>query len=39
METYIRIVHRDGWTLDAYRNWFRRMLHEAVFTRNPAAAT
>ena len=30
METYTRMVHRDGWTLDAYRNWFRRMLHEAV---------
>ena len=32
METYIRMVHRDGWTLDAYRDWFRRMLDEVVFT-------
>ena len=30
METYTRMVHRDGWTLDAYRNWFRRLLHEAL---------
>jgi len=30
IETFTRMVHRDGWTLDAYRNWFRRMLHEAV---------
>ena len=38
IETYIRIVHRDGWNLDAYRNWFRRMLHEAVLTRTPASS-
>jgi AcrR family transcriptional regulator len=31
-ETYSRMVHRDGWTLDAYRTWFRRMLHETVLT-------
>ena len=31
METYLRVVHRDGWTVDAYRNWFRRMLREVVF--------
>jgi hypothetical protein len=30
IETFTRMVHRDGWTLDAYRDWFRRMLHEAV---------
>ena len=36
METYTRMVHRDGWTLDAYRGWFRRMLHEVVFTRAAA---
>ena len=39
METYIRMVHRDGWTLDAYRNWFRRMLDEAVLTRTPAGSS
>jgi AcrR family transcriptional regulator len=33
IETYIRIVHRDGWTIDAYRNWFRRMLDEVVLRR------
>ena len=32
IETYSRMVHRDGWTLDAYRTWFRRMLHETVLT-------
>jgi len=30
METYLRMVHRDGWDLDAYRTWLRRMLGEAV---------
>jgi AcrR family transcriptional regulator len=30
IETYARIVHRDGWSLDAYRAWFRRMLEEVV---------
>jgi AcrR family transcriptional regulator len=29
-QTYTRIVHRDGWTVDAYRSWFRRMLREGV---------
>jgi AcrR family transcriptional regulator len=32
-ETYIRMIHFDGWTLDAYRNWFRRMLREALLER------
>jgi len=36
VETYNRIVHRDGWTLDAYRTWFRRMLHEALLAGAPA---
>jgi AcrR family transcriptional regulator len=31
-ETYIRIVHRDGWSVDAYRAWCRRMLSETVFS-------
>jgi len=30
IDAYLRIVHRDGWTVDAYRDWFRRMLDEAV---------
>jgi AcrR family transcriptional regulator len=30
IETYIRMVHHDAWTVDAYRNWFRRMVQEAV---------
>ena len=30
IETYTRMVHRDGWSLDAYRAWFRRMLDEVV---------
>ena len=38
METYFRMVHRDGWTLDAYRNWFRRMLHEAVLEGTAAGS-
>ena len=37
IETYIRMVHRDGWTVDAYRRWFRRMLYEVV-VRSPGAA-
>ncbi len=39
IETYDRIVHRDGWTDDAYRNWFRRMLHETVFERTATSST
>jgi AcrR family transcriptional regulator len=30
LDTFIRMVHRDGWTVDAYRAWFRRMICEAV---------
>jgi AcrR family transcriptional regulator len=37
IETYTRMVHRDGWSLDAYRNWFRRMLHEAVLQPHPSS--
>ena len=36
IETYIRIVHHDGWTHDDYRDWFRRMLNETVL-RRPAS--
>ena len=35
VETYTRMVYRDGWNLDAYRNWFRRMLHEALLPPRP----
>jgi hypothetical protein len=30
VETYLRITHRDGWSVDAYRAWCRRMLTETV---------
>jgi AcrR family transcriptional regulator len=30
-ETYLRITHRDGWSVRAYRAWCRRMLAETVF--------
>jgi AcrR family transcriptional regulator len=33
VETYLRITHYDGWSPDAYRRWYRRMLAEAVFAR------
>jgi AcrR family transcriptional regulator len=32
VETFLRITHRDGWTVDAYRAWCRRMLAETVFS-------
>jgi AcrR family transcriptional regulator len=31
VEVYLRMVHRDGWSADAYRAWCRRMLAETVF--------
>jgi AcrR family transcriptional regulator len=34
-ETYSRIVHRDGWSLDAYRDWFLRMLHDVALRPTP----
>ena len=30
VETYLRVTDRDGWSLDAYRAWCRRMLAEAI---------
>jgi hypothetical protein len=33
LDTFIRMVHRDGWSVDAYRAWFRRMVEEVVLTR------
>lgn len=32
-ETFHRIVHHDGLSVDAYRIWLRRMLAETVFQR------
>jgi AcrR family transcriptional regulator len=31
VETYLRIIHRDGWSVAAYEAWCRRMLTETVF--------
>jgi AcrR family transcriptional regulator len=31
VDTYLRMTHRDGWKVDAYRGWLRRMLAETVF--------
>ena len=31
VDTYLRITRRDGWSVDAYRGWLRRMLAETVF--------
>jgi AcrR family transcriptional regulator len=31
VDTYLRMTHRDGWSVDAYRGWLRRMLAETVF--------
>jgi AcrR family transcriptional regulator len=30
VETYLRITARDGWSVDAYRRWARRMFVETV---------
>ena len=31
VEVYLRLVHYNGWSVDAYRAWCRRMLAETVF--------
>lgn len=36
VDTYLRITHRDGWSVEAYRTWIRRTLGEAVFVRPQA---
>jgi AcrR family transcriptional regulator len=36
VETFLRITHRDGWSLAAYRAWLRRMLTESVFRSSQA---
>jgi AcrR family transcriptional regulator len=35
VETYVRFIHRDGWSTAAYRAWLRRMLAETVFVSPP----
>ena len=32
-ESYIRMVHRDRWSVEAYRSWLGRMLRENVLRR------
>jgi len=34
VETYLRITHRDGLSVDTYRRWCRRMLAETVAATN-----
>jgi len=36
-ETYLRMVHHDGWNIDDYRAWFHRVLAEAVFGSTPSS--
>ncbi len=36
VDTYLRITQRDGWSVDAYRTWCRRMLAETVFVSRSA---
>lgn len=31
VEAYLRLTHRDGWTVESYQKWLRRMLAETVF--------
>ncbi len=31
VETFVRITRHDGWTVDRYRAWLRRMLTEVIF--------
>jgi hypothetical protein len=31
VEVYLRMVHRDGWSVEAYQVWCRRMVAETVF--------
>jgi hypothetical protein len=35
---YLRIVHRDDWSVDAYRAWCRRMLAETVFVSSQSTS-
>ncbi len=31
VETYLRVVHQDGWTPERYRTWCQRTVAEAIF--------
>lgn len=31
VDVYLRITHRDGWSVERYRGWLRRMLAETVY--------
>ncbi|PRC44248.1 hypothetical protein C6A85_000000101205, partial [Mycobacterium sp. ITM-2017-0098] len=33
VDIYLRLTRHDGWSVDAYRRWCRRMLAETVFAR------
>lgn len=33
VETFLRFTHRDGYSVDAYREWLRRMVRETVCAR------
>ncbi|KUI37690.1 hypothetical protein AU197_07965 [Mycobacterium sp. IS-1590] len=33
VETFRRVTHHDGWSVEAYRLWCRRLLIETVFRR------
>lgn len=36
VDTYLRLVHREGWTAQAYRDWLGRTLRESVFAHGLA---
>lgn len=38
VETYLRMVHRDGWSAEAYQAWCRRMLAETVFVASEVSS-
>lgn len=39
IETYLRIVHRNGWGVDSYRAWCRRLLAETVCASPQSTST
>ncbi len=39
VDTYFRLVEREGWTIDAFRAWFRRVLAETTFSADPPGRT
>lgn len=36
VDTYFRLVDREGWTVDAFRAWLRRVLAETTFSADPS---